>query len=344
MAPRPRAAAARMRSGPRVPRRAWLLLALLAALAAGASAEPVPLGARAAPLAEHLAPGARVGRMRFLGMVALPSVSVDGARLSQLSDLAWDERAGLLYAISDKGFLFHLRPVLRDGVLVDVALVRALRLRELEDGEPLRDRRIDAEGLELLRAGAAAELLVSFERFPRVVRYRPDGRALGQEPLPAPLVERDAYASSNRMLESLCRDPDFGVLTAPEKPLAGETAGYTRLFSLDGPSWRYPVAEDDRIVSLVCRGGGEVLVLEGNFGSRFWRAHVTLKRVRLAGMPPDALLEPEVLFTLESSRGYQIDNFEGIAHHRGQRFFLVSDDNDFFLQRTLLLYVELLDD
>lgn len=320
-----------------------MLPALVAALGvATAAAEPVALETRAAPLAEHVDPGGRVGNLRFLGMLALPSVSVDGARLSQLSDIAWDGRKGVLYAISDKGFLFHLRPVLRDGFLIGVGLERAVRLRELDSGEPLRDRRTDAEGLELVHGAGGTELLISFERFPRVVRYRPDGRALGQLPLPALLADTGAYVHANRMLEALCRDPDFGVLTMPEKPLTGEAAGDTRLFSLDGPSWRYPIAEDDRIVSLACLGQGEVLVLEGNFGSRFWRSHVTLKRVRLAGMPPDALLEPDTLFSLQSNRGYQIDNFEGIAHHRARRFFLVSDDNDFFLQRTLLLYFELL--
>jgi len=56
-----------------------------------------------------------------------------------------------------------------------------------------------------------------------------------------------------------------------------------------------------------------------------------------------ASIEPGMLVTLEPTKGYQIDNFEGIAHHRGKRFFLISDDNDFFLQRTLLLYIELVD-
>ena len=65
--------------------------------------------------------------------------------------------------------------------------------------------------------------------------------------------------------------------------------------------------------------------------------------MRLANAPANEPLRPESLVTLEPSKGYQIDNFEGIAHHRGARFFLVSDDNDFFLQRTLLLYIELID-
>jgi hypothetical protein len=59
------------------------------------------------------------------------------------------------------------------------------------------------------------------------------------------------------------------------------------------------------------------------------------------GSPTEAVVETR---SLDSGKGHQIDNFEGLARHRGNRFFLVSDDNDLFLQRSLLMYFELLDD
>lgn len=327
---------------------ALLLAVSLAALGRLPAAEPsVALDAEPAPLAENVGLRHTVGKIRFNGMLVIPSRTIEGFQLSQLSDIAWDEDAGVLYAISDKGVLFHLQPTIRDGVLVDLALARAVPLRELETGEPLRDRRADAEGLDILHGdnGRAndAELIISFERYPRVLRYRPDGRALGEYTLPAILADREAYSHPNRMLEAVCREPRLGILAMPEKPLRKEAPGQNRLYSLSGESWRYPIDDQNRVVGLSCLGNGEVLVLEGNFGTRFWRSHTTLKRVRLPdGAPADTLLHPETLFTLESSKGYQIDNFEGIARHRGNHFFMVSDDNDFFLQRTLLLYFELL--
>ena len=39
----------------------------------------------------------------------------------------------------------------------------------------------------------------------------------------------------------------------------------------------------------------------------------------------------ETLVTFDTDKGHQLDNFEGLAHHRGNRFFVVSDDNDLFL-------------
>lgn len=326
------------------------VLLLTAVLGRPPAAEPLfALDVEPAPLAENVGLRDTVGKIRFLGMLVIPTVTIKELRLSQLSDIAWDEDTGVLYAISDKGALFHLHPTIRDGILVDLKLSRAVPLREIKTNRPLRDRRADAEGLDILRGNNGhpndAELIVSFERHPRILRYRPDGYALGEYTLPEALADSDAYSHPNRMLEAVCRDPRFGILTTPEKPLAQDAPGYNRLHSLSGKSWRYPVADQNRVTGLSCLGNGEVLVLEGNFGTRFWRSHTTLKRVRLADTAAaDAPLRPETLFTLESSKGYQIDNFEGIARHRGNRFFLVSDDNDFFLQRTLLLYFELLNE
>ncbi len=329
----------------------WAAGVLFAALLHGASParadEPyVPLKATPVPLAESVAVGDRIGNIRFLGMLEVPAATVQGLRFSQISDLAWDDDAGLLYAISDKGALFHLRPVFNADTLIDVKLVRALPLRELHTGQPLRGRRADTEGMDILhgrnRRANDTELVISFERYPRIWRYRPDGQARAELPLPAPLDDPRAYDDDNRMLEAVCVDDTLGTLTMPEAPLRKERRGHTRMFSTGGKSWFYPVEHSNRPVGMACLGGGEVIVLERDYGRLLWRASMTLKRVRLSAANAGATLAPERVVMLDTTDGFQIDNFEGIAQHRGNRFFLVSDNNDLFIQRTLLLYIELL--
>lgn len=331
---------------------AWALLlaaeCLLVHQCAGYADELLALDAEPASLGENIAVGDIVDKIRFLGMLVIPHININDVRLSQLSDIAWDKNAGVLYAVSDKGALFHLHPIIRDDTLVDVKVSRAVPLRDLESGKPLEDRHADAEGLDILPNPSArsddTELIVSFERFPRIVRYHTDGYAVGEYRLPAPLNDAARYVSSNRMLEATCHHPRFGVLTIPELPLKNEAPGYNRLFALSGgKSWLYPVEDGSRVVSLACLDNGDIVMLEGTFGTRFWRSHTTLKRIRLADLQADRTLRPESVVTLEPTKGFQIDNFEGIAHHRGKRFFLISDDNDFFLQRTLLMYFELID-
>ncbi|MCR4332761.1 MAG: esterase-like activity of phytase family protein, partial [Sulfuricaulis sp.] len=161
---------------------ALVALAFLA-LSAGRSAYALgEMETRPVALSENIKVGDRVDRIRFLGMLQLPNPTVDGMRLSQLSGLAWDDDDGILYAISDKGYLFNLQPVFDNGVLTGLKLLKTLHLRETGGNKPLKGTRADSEGMDILngRNGRKgdAELIVSFERFPRIVRYRPDGYAI----------------------------------------------------------------------------------------------------------------------------------------------------------------------
>ena len=323
-------------------------IVLAASLVNSAVEAQTELETQSVPLADNIKTGDRVGHIRFLGMLQLPNPVVDGMRLSQLSGLAWDDDDGILYAISDKGFLFHLRPVFENGNLTGLKLLRAVHLRELGSNKPLGYGRTDSEGLDILKGRNGrkgdAELLVSFERFPRIVRYRPDGYAVSEYALPAPLNDAKRYQDPNKMLESVCVDSRLGILTAPEVPLKGERQGYTRIFSLEGGSWFYPLPEGNRITDLACLGHDRVMVLESDFRGAFGGLAVFL---RIATLPPDPTSAEPVpvvtTVTLDTGKGYKIDNFEGLARHRGKRFFIVSDDNDLFIQRSLLMYFEVLD-
>lgn len=322
--------------------------ALLAMSFGGHADTPAALETRSVTLAKNIKPGDRTGRLRFLGMLQLPNPVVDGMRFSQLSGLAWDDDDAILYALSDKGFLFHLRPVIENGVLTGVILLKAVHLREAGNKKPLKGTRADSEGLDILKGRNGrkgdAELLISFERFPRIVRYHPDGYAMEEIPLPAPLTDARMYQDSNKMLESVCADARLGILTAPEAPLNGEREGISHLFSLDGKSWAYAVPAGNRLSALECLGNNRVMALESNFSGVLGRLQVFLKLATLSPRgSPTQPVPVETVVTLDTGKGHQIDNFEGLARHRGNRFFLVSDDNDLFIQRSLLMYFELLD-
>jgi len=321
---------------------------LCAALPSGAVLAQTALETRQVTLSQNLKPGDRVGRLRFLGMLELSEVTRDSRRLSQLSGLAWDDDDGILYALSDKGSLFHLQPLFEGDILTGVKLLQSLPLRELGSDKPLRGWRIDAEGLDIVngRNGRRddAEILIGTERVPQIMRFRPDGYAIGQHALPAPADKAGSFRDPNKMLEAVCVDSTHGVLAMPEVPLKDEREGYTRIFSVTGSSWLYPSAPGDRITAMECLGKGEVMVLQQNYQTPFSQIIVMLRRVQLAPGSPTQPLKPETIVTLDSNKGFQIDNFEGLARHRGNRFFMVSDNNDLFVQRTLLMYFELLDE
>ena len=324
----------------------YLLLALLVAVTAtGWAQDSYPsLQAKTVDLCESPPACERIGMLRLLGALELPSRTVNGVRFSGLSALAWNEDDSLLYALTDHGVLLHLRPSFRNGLLADVTLLHAASLIDPRTRKPVKWRRSDAEGLDILngRNGQKgdAELIVSFEGEPRIARYRPDGQFIAEVPLAGPLHNIRNYRY-NKMLEAVCVHPREGVLTAPEEPLNGET-GTARLYRTDGSSWRFAPSRGG-IVALECLPDGDVLAVERDYSALSLRWIITLRRLRLpAGSPPDTLLAAEIVATLDSDQGMHIDNFEGLARHHGNRFFMVSDDNDVFVQRTLLVYFELL--
>ncbi|HCU53389.1 MAG TPA: hypothetical protein DIC36_03600 [Gammaproteobacteria bacterium] len=324
----------------------WFLVPVLAAFStASAAQEPLPLlKARRISLCESPPACEHVGGIRVLGMLELPPLDVAGHKLSQLSDLAWDDDDGVLYAVSDRGTLYGLRPAFDQDRLTGVSLISAAPLIDPKTRKPVRFRRSDSEGLDILngRNGRKgdAELLVSFEGEPRLARHRPDGSIIAEVPLSAPLNDIGQYRY-NRMLEGVCVHPREGILTAPEEPLLIDN-GVARLYRQDGRSWPLPTPRGG-IVALECLPNGDVLVLERDFTTIVLRFVITLRRVHLPeNAAADTTLKSEVIAVLDSADGLTVDNFEGLTRHRGNRFFMISDNNDVFLQRTLLMYFELL--
>ena len=322
----------------------FILLLLLGGLSTGACAGS-NVQAVAVPLSQRVAVGDRYMGIRLLGVLRLPQVAVNGLPLHELSGLAWDEDAGLLYAVSDKGLLFHLRPVFSDDRLSDVQFVTAYPLRDA-DGRPLRGFFADAEDLAIINGDNGipndSQLIISFEARARIARYSPSGQWLNDEPLPTPLQDSAAYANSNKALEAVTLDPRWGLLTGPEQPLHGEAPGVVPIYAQNGRRWLYPLhsAPASSLVAMESLPDGSLLTLERAFVSLTRPFVISLRRTRL--LADQTLLKVENVAVFDTSDGWLLDNFEGLTRHRDHRFFMVSDDNTNPLQSTLLVYFELL--
>lgn len=328
--------------------------ALAAALLAAQTAAPARAGesalevSRPYRLSPHVAPGETFMGIRLLGSIELALVSVDGQALGGLSALAWDEDEKLLYALSDRGSLFHLQPHFENGYLVGAGLLAGFALRDQQQ-RPLRGRHADAEAMVLRGAanGIAGDslLAVAFERYPRIVIYTPQGRYVDRLGLPAALSDASRYADPNKALEALTWLPWPGFLTAPERPLVGSEDGTISLMALDGSYWRYPlrVTANASLVDMLALPDGSLLTLERGHGLMFLPLVISLRHTHISPASAGQRLAVATLAVLDSSQGWSIDNFEGVTHHQGMKFFMVSDDNFNELQKTLLVYFETTD-
>lgn len=326
-----------------------LSLGLLAALAAAPAAGEdgaFPVVSRPFTFSETHAPGERYMGLRLLGSVELVARRVDGLPLVELSGLAWDDDDEVLYALSDDGSLFQLKPRLEQGILTEVRAVAAYRLTG-PDGRPFQGADRDSEGLDVVRGrdGTAgnAELGVSFERRPRLLAFTPRGRQTGTLAIAPVHQDITRYRSANKALEAAGFHPRLGWLTAPEWPLAGEREIGIR--DAQGRAWRYPryPASKCALVAFEVLPDESLLTLDRCFEGATFTLVVALRRTERLVARSDGPLHPRAVAIFDSRRGdFAVDNFEGLTRHRGNRFFMVSDDNQSFLQRTLLVYFELL--
>lgn len=325
-----------------------LLLALLSGLPISACAAR-EFAATPISLADHVAPGDIYAGVRLLGALRLSSSEINGLRLCGLSGLAWDEDAGLLYAISDQGALFHLRPVFDDqGYLVGARAIAAYPLQDAS-GKPVRAPFDDSEGLSIRNGDnqiqGDTELLVSFEVKPRVVRYGPKGEWRGEESLPAVLRDIHNYRDGNQALEAVALDLRWGVLAGAETPLRNDPSGQIRIFTGSGRFWIYPLgnAPSSALVAMEALPEGGLLTLERAFVAPLRPLVISLRRTELPVLgTTGALLKVTDIAVFDSAQGWLVDNFEGLTRHRDRRFFMVSDDNCSSWQTTLLVYFELL--
>ena len=319
------------------------LLAAALLLGAATSARPGTGISEPYRLSPFIAPGQTHMGVRLLGSVALSVRDVDGLALGGLSALAWDQDESRLYALSDRGAVFHLRPHFEGGRLASVAALAAFALRDREN-RPLQGPLADAEALVVQGAnnGRSGDsvLVVAFERQPRILRFSPDGHFLDTIELPTRWRDSSRYAHPNKALEALTWLPGVGFLSGPERPLKGAEEGVVELFALDGRHWRYPLAPTPAasLVAMEALPDGSLLVLERGHGLMFLPIVIALRHTRLDTRKAGGLLPVTTLAVLDSSQGWSVDNFEGLARHRGLEFFMVSDDNFNDLQRTLLVY------
>jgi len=279
--------------------------------------------------------------VRPLGAVKLNTKSSDDVHITGISALAWDQDEKLLYSVTDKGLLHHLHPIFDRGNLVAVDLLATYKLRN-KYGKRLKGKHRDSEGAFVINADNGipgdSELVVSFEKVPRIIRFTSQGKMIEPYSLPPILAEKRNYRTTNQMLEAVTLHPEKGILTMAQRPMKGRDN--QRLYALKGESWEYYMEKHkgNGVTAMEALPDGRILFMERAWHSMLSPLIVTLKEGRFT---QEGKLELRVITSLNSSKGWALDNFEGLTRHRGERFFMVSDDNNSLLQRTLLFYFEL---
>ena len=258
-------------------------------------------------------------------------------KFSEISDLAYDLREKQLYLVSDEGKLFVFDASFSNKIetlhpLSSVTLVK-------NNGKKFKKWRKDSEGLALDNKG---HLYASFEGRPKIGRFDQKGRMVKQYTLPKKLRNPNNYRSRNKSLEALTWHPRHGLLTATEWPLKHKNKKEQTIYALDGKEWSFKAEAESKsaVVAMEVMDDGNLLVMERSFTGLMNPLVITLKKIYLNRCKKKQVCQSELLLKMNTHQGWNIDNFEGLAKVGKHRYVIVSDDNDNFFQKTLLVYFE----
>ena len=274
----------------------------------------------------------------ILDQKELSFLEVGGVKFSEISDLAYNKRTDSLFMVSDEGKLFEFSAVFTDKI-EKLKPIKAGRLLK-KNGRKFKKWRQDSEGMTLDDKG---RLLISFEEKPKVGWFHKNsnkyGRMIHKYKLPKKLRNIKNYRSKNKGLEALAWHKDYGILTAAEWPIKRDNKKFQTIYSLGGKEWHFKAEPEGNsaIAAIEVMEDGNILVLERSFTGYLNPFVVTLKKVYIHRCRK-RMCPTRVLAKMSTHKGWNIDNFEGLAKVGKHRYVMISDDNDNFFQKTLLIY------
>ncbi len=286
--------------------------------------------------------------INVLSSTGLKLTSPNGNRVTEVSGISWDADEQVLYGVGDEGVLYHLKITEKNNTITGVKVLAEFPFLDKKH-RPLKKKWRDSEGISSLRHDNGiigdTELIVSFEGKPRIVRYTPQGGYIAEVKLPEKLWRKKNYRHKNNALESVVVHPTEGIITAAEFPLKAKPITTHTLYAASGKEWNFPAskAKNSAVTGLEVLPNGNILVLERAWAGIKNPIVVSLSEVMIGQCSEQeaGYCKIKKLASLSTSEGWLLDNFEGLAHYKGNKYIMISDDNHNRFQTTILVLLEI---
>lgn len=312
-------------------------------VATPAPAEALEIAARRIEAFEKTQPSRqRFGRLEFRGGLVLTSEHKD---FGGLSDLVVAPDGSRLLAISDAGSWLSADIAYEGTRPVALRSARLGKIPSTKGGLLNRKRDHDAESMALIDGNLTrGTVLIGFERNTRISRF-PIRDGVIEPPVGSMKITPDMRRmKSNKGFEAvtvLQGGAYKGSVLAFAERLPDANGHHTGWLWIKGEPRRLAVRDigEFDLTSTAAFGNGDIVLLERRFR---WSEGVKmrLRYIKAEEIVPGAVIEGETL--VEANMGFEIDNMEGVAIHKGRQgetvLTLISDDNfNRFLQQTILL-------
>jgi len=258
-------------------------------------------------------------KIKILDSVELKFPPIDGIKVRELSDIAYKDE--ILYSVGDRGVLYRFKLKIKDNKIKTVEPLSAMKLQG-KDKKFFSKSQRDSEGLDFY----GKNLLISYEREPRIELRACNARKYKDIKIDKKLQHIKNYDSANKALESVAYSKKYGVVTAPELPLYGKSEH--KIYS-KSKSWKFK--QEGGITSLTFMSKNELMILQRKHSYFTFRTQITLSKLNLKTK------KYTILARFDTVDGWHLDNFEGLTKVGKNRYLMISDDNDSFLQKTLLV-------
>lgn len=269
-------------------------------------------------------------KIEILDSVELRFDDLNGIEFNEISALAYKKNR--LYALSNRGYLYHFKIKIKKNTIKGLKLVQALELTR-KNGKRLKKKSRDSEGMVLVDN----QLYISFERKPRVNVFSLNGRKLENYKMPEKLRDIDNYQGKNKALESIAYSKKYGIVTAPELPLIDEDDNLHVVYAKNN-TWKFRATSNLSAIEFI--DDDRLLTLERSFNVLTRQRVITLKEVNLI-KSHKGISRTRILAFMSSSNGWNLDNFEGLTKVGKNKFLMISDDNQGLFQKTVLVLFEI---
>jgi hypothetical protein len=279
-----------------------------------------------------LAQETKNSKITILDQISLKYSKRGDVPFSEISDITYDEKSKELFMIGDKGYLYKFSANF-DRKIKNLKYINGFKLLNSKR----KRKRFDSEGLTYNRRG---ELIVSFERKPKIAKISKKGIISPKYRLPRKLRKKSAYRSKNKMFEALAYHPKYGILTVAEYPLRRYKKNYQTIYSLKGKEWHFKTEryKNSAVTAIEVMDDNNILVLERAYSGLSYPLMITLKKVYINKCDKRRRCKSEVLISFDSFKGWGMENFEGLARVGKNRFLMVSDNNNEDFLPTTLVY------
>ena len=263
---------------------------------------------------------------KFMGITILDTkeLKFENSDVKELSALAY--KNDIVYALGDKGFLYHFDVKIKNQKIKKFKLRKVFKLKN-KNKKRLKKQERDSEGIALV----GDDILISFEKKPRVTRFSKKGIKKKDEKINKALRDIKNYKGENKALEALAYSEKYGIITAAELPLKGTNKNTHTLYAQE-TEWKFP--KQGSITSLEFMSKNTLMILQRKFNNFTRQRVITISQLNLKTN------RYKILAKFDTRDGWNIDNFEGLTKVSKNKYLMISDDNGSFLQKTLLVLFE----